>query len=227
MRDALSLSILAVLAGAALFHPWLGIIGWTFISIMNPHRFSWAVSEMPVAAAIAIATLMGMILTRDRVRFFLTPTLTVFILFALWMCITLPFSMFFPLSYEMWKQVMKIDFMILLAVTLLHTRRHLMLLIWVLVISLAFYGVKGGIFTILTGGDFRVWGPPDSFIEGNNELALALVITIPLMRFLQLQYRSPWVRYGLWLAMVLSATSALGTHSRGALLAIVAMAVVL
>jgi probable O-glycosylation ligase (exosortase A-associated) len=182
---------------------------------------------MPVAAAIAIATLMGMILTRDRVRFFLTPTLTVFILFALWMCITLPFSMFFPLSYEMWKQVMKIDFMILLAVTLLHTRRHLMLLIWVLVISLAFYGVKGGIFTILTGGDFRVWGPPDSFIEGNNELALALVITIPLMRFLQLQYRSPWVRYGLWLAMVLSATSALGTHSRGALLAIVAMAVVL
>ena len=35
-----------------------------------------------------------------------------------------------------------------------------------------------------------MWGPPDSFIEGNNELALALVMTIPLMRFLQLQVKA-------------------------------------
>ena len=227
MRDLLGLSILTGLCGVALFHPWIGIIGWTYISIMNPHRFSWAVSVMPVAAVVAMATLVGMVLSRDRVRPFLTPTLAVFILFALWMCVTLPFSMSFDLSYELWSRAMKIDFMILVAATLLYTRKHMMALVWALVISLGLYGVKGGIFTIVTSGDFRVWGPEGSYIEGNNELALALVISIPLMRFLQLQYRSAWIRYGLGAMMILSATAALGTQSRGALLAIVAMAIVL
>ncbi len=85
---------------------------------------------------------------------------------------------------------MKIDFMILVALAVLHSAQARR---WrspgCCVASLGFYGVKGGIFTIATGGAYRVWGPPESFIEGNNELALALIMTIPLMRFLQLQAR--------------------------------------
>jgi probable O-glycosylation ligase (exosortase A-associated) len=122
---------------------------------------------------------------------------------------------------------MKIDFMIVVAAMVLTTRKHIMVLAWVVAGSIGIYGVKGGIFTIATGGAYRVWGPPASFIEGNNELALALVMTIPLMRFLQLQVKVRLVRYGLTAAMLLSAVAALGTHSRGALLAIVAMAFVL
>ena len=54
-------------------------------------------------------------------------------------------------------------------------------------LSLGFYGVKGGIFTIVNGGVYRVQGPLGTFIGGNNEMALALVMTMPLMRYLQLQ----------------------------------------
>jgi len=227
MRDALTALVIAALVGFALLHPWLGIMGWTVISIMNPHRYAWSASIMPVAAAVAIATLVGMLITRDRIRFVVTPISVVFVAFALWMCVTLPFSLFFDTSYVMWKQVMKIDFMILVALALLHSRRHVMALVWVLVGSLGFYGFKGGFFTIATGGDHLVWGPPESFIEGNNELALALVMTIPLMRFLQMQQHSRWVKYGFTVLMLLTAVSALGTHSRGALLAIVGMTVVM
>ncbi len=227
MRDALLLAILAVCAAAALMHPWIGIMGWTVVSIMNPHRYSWAASTLPVAAAIVVATLIGMVMTRDRVRFFVSPVMVVLVAFAAWMCVTLPASIYPSTSYPMWKQVMKIDFMIIVAAMVLTTRRHIMALAWVLVCSLGIYGVKGGIFTIATGGAYRVWGPPDSFIEGNNELALALVMAIPLMRFLQLQMKAALVRHALTLAMLLSAVAALGTQSRGALLAIVAMAVVL
>jgi len=127
----------------------------------------------------------------------------------------------------MWQRVMKIDLMILVALVVLTTRRHVMMLAWVLVCSIGLYGFKGGLFTILNGGVYRVWGPPGGFIEGNNELALALVITIPLMRFLQLEAKSRWTRIGLTLLMVLSAAAALGTQSRGALLALVAMAIML
>ena len=227
MRDALVLAVLAVCAAVAIFHPWIGIMGWTVLSIMNPHRYSWAASDLPVAAAIVVATLIGMVLTRDRVRFFVSPPMVVLVIFAAWMCVTLPASIHSSTSYPMWKQVMKIDFMIIIAAMALTTRKHIMVLAWVLVCSIGIYGVKGGIFTIATGGAHRVWGPPDSFIEGNNELALALIMTIPLMRFLQLQVNARLARHALTVAMLLSAVAAIGTYSRGALLAIVAMALVL
>jgi probable O-glycosylation ligase (exosortase A-associated) len=130
-------------------------------------------------------------------------------------------------SMEMFKKVMKVDFMILVALVLVVTRTQIMALTSVLVFSLGFYGLKGGIFTIITGGTFRVWGPAGTFIEGNNELALAIIICIPLMRFLQMQVRSKWARWGFGALMLLSAVAALGTQSRGALVAIVAMALML
>jgi probable O-glycosylation ligase (exosortase A-associated) len=227
MRDTLAVTFIAACIGMAMFHPWIGIMGWTLISIMNVHRFAWAAAGLPVAAAIAVATFVGMLMTRDRIQIFVTPTMAVFAAFVIWMCITLPFSIYYDQSYVLWSRVMKIDLMIFVALMVLHSRTHIMTLVWVLVVSLGFYGFKGGIFTIATGGNYLVWGPSGSFIEGNNELALALVMTIPLMRFLQMQYKQRWIRHGLTVAMLLSAVAALGTHSRGALLALVAMAFVL
>jgi putative inorganic carbon (HCO3(-)) transporter len=227
MRDILTVSLVGLCTVVALFHPWIGVMGWTVISIMNPHRYSYAASELPVAAAIAIATLIGLILTRDRVRFIAAPPVIALIAFMIWMCITLPFSILFDPSRDLWERVMKIDAMILVAVTALVSRKHVMALAWVLVASIGFYGFKGGIFTILHGGESLVWGPADSFIEGNNELALALLMTIPLMRFLQMQINSRWAKHGMTALMLLSAASALGTRSRGALIAIIAMAVMM
>jgi probable O-glycosylation ligase (exosortase A-associated) len=227
LRDALTISLIALCAIVALFHPWIGVMSWTVISIMNPHRYAWIASELPVAAAIAIATLAGIIVTRDRIRFVATPPVIALIAFMLWMCITLPFSILIDPSRDLWGRVMKIDAMILVAVAVLVSRKHVMALAWVLVVSIGFYGLKGGIFTIANGGDHLVWGPPGSFIEGNNELALALVMTIPLMRFVQMQTPSRWVKHGMTALMLLSAASALGTRSRGALVAIIAMSAVL
>jgi len=128
---------------------------------------------------------------------------------------------------DMWKKVMKIDFMILVALVLLNSRKHLMTLVWLLVFSLGFYGFKGGIFTIAHGGAYRVWGPEGTFIEGNNELALAIIVVIPLMRFLQLRTKARWGRFALTALMILSGIAALGTQSRGALIAILSMALVM
>jgi putative inorganic carbon (hco3(-)) transporter len=227
MRDVILASVLLWLAFQGLRRPWIGILGWTWVSIMNPHALSWRLSGYPVAAMIGGATLIGMVVTRDRKDFSISRESVVLMLFMLWMCITLPFSMFFDQSYDLWKRVMKIDLMILVALVLLNSKRHLVLLTWVLVISIGFYGVKGGAFTIATGGSYRVWGPENSYIEGNNEVALAIVMVIPLMRFLQLQMQARWAKVLMGICMVLMASAALGSHSRGALLAIGAMALVM
>ena len=227
MRDFALGPIIVALAAYGLLHPWIGILGWTWVSIMNPHAYSWRLSSLPVAAAIAISVLLGVLITKDRRNFFLTRETFALMLFMLWMCITLPFSFYFDLAFGLWNRVMKIDLMILVATVVLYSRKHITMLVWVLVGSLGFYGVKGGLFTILTGGAHRVWGPVGSYIDGNNEVALALVMTIPLMRFLHLTTESAWVKRALVVSMLLCAVAAIGSQSRGALLAIVAMTAVM
>lgn len=227
MRDIALSPIILAIAVYGLLHPWIGIMGWTWLSIMNPHAYSWRLSSMPIAATVAISVLLGIVITRDRKQFFVTRETVILMLFMTWMCITLPFSFYFDHSFTLWNRVMKIDLMVLVAMVVLHSKRHIITLAWVLAGSLGFYGVKGGVFTIATGGSYRVWGPPGSYIDGNNEIALALVMIIPLIRFLHLNTESIWIRRGLVISMLLCAAAALGSQSRGALLAIGSMATVL
>ena len=130
-------------------------------------------------------------------------------------------------SFVQLQKILKIQLMLFVTAAVLYKWEHIRLFIWVNVLSLAFYGLKGGIYTISTGGGGRVWGPPGGFIAGNNELALALIMVIPMMHFLRLTTPHVWAKRALMVMMVLSAISALGSQSRGALIAIVAMGGVL
>jgi probable O-glycosylation ligase (exosortase A-associated) len=107
------------------------------------------------------------------------------------------------------------------------TRQRMHWLVWVIALSLGFYGVKGGIFALLTGGQHRVWGPAGSFIEDNNSLGLALIMTLPLLRFLQMHAQAAWLRLGLVGMMVLTVAATLSTQSRGAFIGLVAMGAML
>ncbi len=69
MRDIVLGPIILAIAAYGLMHPWIGILGWTWISIMNPHSYSWRLNSLPVAAAVAGATLLGVLITRDRRQF--------------------------------------------------------------------------------------------------------------------------------------------------------------
>jgi putative inorganic carbon (hco3(-)) transporter len=227
MRDLLIGGLILYFTLRALTLPWVGVMLWTVVGIMNPHKLSWRVDQMPVAMGAAVATLLGMLVSRDPKRFPLTRETVLFVLLMVWFTVTWLASGAIGSNYESWLKVMKIDFMLLIALLVLHSRVHLMCLAWAVVGSIAFYGVKGGVFTIATGGSYRVWGPPTTYIEGNNELALALIVCIPLLRFLQLQMRNRWLRHAMTASMLLCAAAALGSHSRGALLAIVAMALVM
>ena len=125
----------------------------------------------------------------------------------------------------MLERAVKIQIGTLLALILLYRKEHVIALVWVIALSIGFYAVKGGVFTILTLGQYRVWGPEASFIADNNAFALATVMSIPLWAYLYGQYRSrPWLRFGTAFAIAMSAVSALGSQSRGAFVAIVAMA---
>lgn len=228
MRDFIVIFIVLFGSLAALRRPWIGVILWTWLSTMNPHRYTYGVAyDAPLAATAAICTVLGLLMTKDRESPFKSVAVVLLFFLVVWITVSWLFGLDVVGDYPQWKKVMKVDLMIFVALALLRTKRHIFLITWVAAGSLAFLGVKGGIFTLTTGGDMHVYGPPGSFIEDNNEFAVALVMTIPLLRFLQLQIESKWVRVGMTCAMLLCAASALGTQSRGALLAISAMALTL
>ena len=224
MRDILVTLIIFGSLPFILKAPAIGGLMWVWVSVMNPHTQGWGfATHMPFAFIIAIATLFSLVMTREPKRLPLTPVSVLLLLFVAWMNVTAPFALLPEPSWVQWNKVMKIMLMSFVVMMVIRTRRDIVRLIWVLVASIGYYGVKGGIFTIRSGGMERVWGPEETFIGDNNSLALALIITIPLMYYLQQNTHKRWLRHALSAAMLLSALAALGSYSRGALLAIAAM----
>lgn len=221
MRDLILAGIVFGSIPFILWRPAIGVFLWVWISVMNPHRMTWDwAHDYPFAQVIAIATLVGILLSRGEKRLPVTPVTVTLFLLAAWMNVTTFFALDFVESLPMWERVMKILFMVFVSMYVLHSARHVQVLLWVLVGSVAYFGVKGGAFTLATGGAYRVWGPPGTFIEENNSLALAIIMMIPLIYYLFRQTSSRWLRLGLLGAIALCAFSVLGSYSRGAFLAI-------
>ena len=228
MRDILLIAIVTAGCLAALRRPWIGIMLWTWLSIMNPHRYTWGIAyDAPLAAAAVGCTILGAMLTREGASPLKGNPVSWLIAFVVWMTFSWLVGLDVADDFEQWKKVMKIDLMILFALMLLHSRKHIIAMVWVCAGSLALLGAKGGAFTLINGGNYHVYGPPGSFIGDNNAFALALIVTIPLLRFIQLQVQQRVVRAVLSMTMLLCAAAALGSQSRGALLAIAAMALTL
>ena len=228
MRDLLLTATFLGILPYALRYTWVGVLLWTWVSVMNPHKLTYGFAAgLPLAMIAALATLVSVLLNRKKLRLPPDATVIFLIVFLLWMCLTTYNAILPEASMDDLIVTLKIQLMTLVALMSIRERKHIEAFIWVIVISVGFYGFKGGIFTILSGGSARVWGPTGTFIEGNNELGLALTMMIPLMNYLRVVSTRKWIRRGMLATMLLSVASVLGTQSRGALLAIVAMSIVL
>lgn len=240
MRDVLVLLLFSYGAIKALKNPYYGALLWVWIGVMNPHRLGWGFAyTMPFALASVAITAVSMFAHSKEVRWPSGGPIVVLILMVIWMGLTTALAIHSTESLTIYIDVLKVMLMLVVTASVVRTREQILGLIGVLVISIGYFGAKGGIFTLMTGGSQRVWGPAESPIEGNNELAVALIIIIPLIYYLSLQadtvLRLPalkklskvWFNRGLYLLMGLSTFSAVGSQSRGALLAISAMSAML
>ncbi len=225
MRDL----VITILVFAGLIYtlkkPYVGILIWSWLGYMNPHRLAYGFAyTMPFAQITAIITMFTLLTTKDRSSLPITFTTSIWLLFILYMTISTFFAIFPEDAYEQLIKVYKIQIIILLTFFLINSKEKINQLIWVITLSIGFFSIKGGIFTILTGGSHRVWGPPGSYIEGNNELGVAVLMIIPFFFYLRTQVSQKWLKYTLLVFALLSIFTVLGTQSRGAFLALGVMA---
>jgi putative inorganic carbon (hco3(-)) transporter len=223
VRDVL---LTLVVFGAIPFilrRPHLGILMYVWLSVMNPHRLTWSFAhDFNFAAIVAVTTLVGAVFARKRPLPINSLSL-VLLAFVGWTSVTTVFALYPSDSFELWVTMMKTQLMVLLIPLLFQTREQVRQLIWVIVLSIGYYGTKGGVFTLLTGGQYKVYGPEASYIEDNNALAVAIIMVIPLMRYLFMTNPNKYLRWALFGMMTSCGLAVLGSYSRGALLAVGAM----
>lgn len=228
MRDLL---VAAIIFGSIPFifkRPFIGALMWCWISYMVPHRLGWGFAQtLPAALIIAACLLSAYLFSKEPKKIPWTPVTITLVIFLLWMCVTTLVAPHSDLKLIRFEKVMKIQLITLIILAMLTTRERIEQALWVVALSIGFFGFKGGIFTIQTGGGGTVWGPPGGFFAGNNELGLSLLVIIPILVYLMSQTNNRWIRYGLIATIALSAISTLGTQSRGALVAATAVGVFL
>lgn len=220
MRDILITLLVFGALPFALMRPYVGILLWSWLAYMNPHRLSYGFAyNFPFSMIVGITLLASLVFNREPKKLPLTPVTICLILFCVWMSITTAFAVFPEYAEAQLTKVLKIQFVTFLTMVIMMSKERLTQLVWVIFLSIGYFAVKGGIFTILTAGSARVWGPAETFIQDNNALALASLMLVPLANYLKSTVENKWIKWGLVAAMFLIIVSAAGSQSRGAYLA--------
>lgn len=225
MRDLIFFVTYLPLPFLSFLQPWIGLLIWGWLALMNPHRQLWGFAAgVSYNQWIAIATIAGfvIIMREHRLRFDMTMAL----LLTLLLCIIAStlFSLAPELAWRKGEELIKLIIFALLAHAMLDRKVRVQAFIWLLAICLGFYGVKGGTLFILSGGNHFFTGPRDSFIADRNHLAVAMLMAVPLMNYLRLHTADRWLRLGLIAAMVFTVFGIVGTSSRGGFIGLLAMA---
>ena len=216
MRDFILFGIIFSLLPLCFLRPWIGVLVFSWISYMNPHRFTWgAAYDFPFAKIVAIVTILGLLFTRDRMPLPKTKEVALIILLGIYFTFTSFFAFYPEAAWIQWEKVIKIIIMTIATMLLINDREKLRYFVMVIALSIGFLGIKGAIFTLSTGGEHMVLGPRDSFFYDNNDMALALNMVLPMLFYLAKDENSKRLKTLFWFTFVMSLVSVIFTYSRG------------
>jgi probable O-glycosylation ligase (exosortase A-associated) len=208
--------------------PFNGILIWYAFSLGNFHTLIWGpLSSLNYAYIIAVLTCTSWLFSRtEKVHLPVTPLVVMTVIFALWVTFTSCFAL--APADDVWRKWLifeKILFMCLVGYALTTTRERVDQLIWVVVLSIGFWGAKGAILGSLHGFG-TIHGPDGGMLADNNDLGLGLIMVLPLIFYHWHLAANRHVRRGLMIFGFLVTVGVLLTYSRGALLGVCAMGAV-
>lgn len=224
MRDLLLLAFLVPVLAATLRYPFVGVLAWAWFSLMTPHQMAYGVFGLQLNLLIAAVTLAAIALSGAFRHFRLDPLTGLFLAFAACLGVSQIFSLSPDDSLRYFDQFVKTLLFAVVCIQLATDRLKFHALLWMLVIGIGYFAIKGGLFTLVTLGQYRVQGLPNTILEDNNHLGTALATVLPLILYLRTQAQRAIVRHGLLALFVLGIIAVLGTHSRGAFVALVVFA---
>jgi putative inorganic carbon (hco3(-)) transporter len=228
MRDIVVLIFLAACIIAAIKKPWWGVLSLAIFSYMNPHAYAWGfVRTLPVYYILFLVVSFRAFTTKEKQSIPKDWRIPVFVLLWLYFIFTTTQAYFPAVAWERFWFVTKIYIPFYFTLVLIDSRYKLYCLIATIGASIGIVAVKGGIFAILTGFGHRVYGPPATQFEENNAFAVAMLICIPLLLIWQKETLNPLIKKGILFAIPIIFASSLSSWSRGALLTMTALTLML
>lgn len=229
MRDIALLIVFSGFIGLAFHRPWLGVLGLAFVGFMQPQGYATDfMRQVPVYLTLFVAVSFSTLfhLWKDRAwgrlpwRNLLDWRMLGLLLLWLWFAVTSHYALLPWDAWDKYIQVLKILPPLLLTLLLIDTREKLFYLLVTIALSILLVAFKGGYWSLMTGFQDRVYGPPGSAYHDNNAFAVAVSMAIPLLALWVRESRDRVVRGILLAGIALCYGAVLSSWSRGGLLAL-------
>jgi len=225
MRDLLLAGAVLGMLPVCLWRPWVGILVWNWIGVMSPQWMAWGFArEIPWAALVGGTTLAGLLIARDRKPVPWNAQLVLMVVLLAYFMFTTLFAWAPEAAWDKLKLVTKVIVMVILSTMVIYGKKRIRWLLIVIALSVGYFGIRGAIWAIATGGAHSVEGPEGGFMTRNNGIGIGLLMVVPIMLALVREQPHRWQRWGFGLAAGLCTISVIFTYSRGAWLGLAASA---
>jgi probable O-glycosylation ligase (exosortase A-associated) len=220
MRDLILMTLVGLICVSCFVRPRIGLYGYTWFALMRPDVLAWSYGTNNYSLAIAVCLLVSSAF-QAAIKFprLLTNAFSRHLILFVLVCIasagaaidtslaTAPLTLF-----------LKTIVIVLLAPLLLEDEKSLRTYIVVVAGSMGFLCLKMGGFGLVNGGVWLAQGY-GGMIGDNNDLALALAITLPLAWFCRDFFSQFYIKLGWTMIVLAGAAAVIMTRSRGGFLA--------
>jgi len=226
MRDVLvSLIVLAALP-LCYRRPFVGLLFFSVLAYMRLQDLAWGFARYQRwSYYVALLMLAGYMTSKEKKP----PVLELRTWMMIALCLIVGVGIVFargerPEGGERYMEYVKIIGVAIFTTAVVRSREHLRMLMWVIGMCFAFFGVKSGISGIASLGNMYIKRGPGGMLEDNNDFALAMAMSVPVLFHLGTSERRELLRKGPWLMIPLTMVTIILTRSRGGTLSM-AMAV--
>jgi probable O-glycosylation ligase (exosortase A-associated) len=229
MRDILLTLILGSLLPSCFRRPFVGLLVFSWLAYMRAQDLTWGFARgFRWSLFVALAMFAGLVF-QQRKRWLL-PDVRCYIMMVLVVLAVIGVAFSYrPDSYQFGRltEYGKIVAVAIFTTAVVTSREHLRILLWVVALSFAFYGVKNGLMGVLTGLSVKVIRGPGGMMEDNNAFALALAMAVPMLVGIGLSEKRQILRRAFLISVPFTVITIGLTYSRGGLLALGAGTMVL
>jgi probable O-glycosylation ligase (exosortase A-associated) len=222
VRDILIAAILFGLLPMCYRKPFVGLAVFSWLAYMRLQDLTWGFARgMRWSYYVAIVTFAGYLVSRERKRWFVPdPRCYVMMVMVVLLLLGIIFSQApHTRQLDRYLEYVKIIAIALYTTAIVNTRERLRVILWIIALSFAFFGVKSGLMGIANGGGAIIRGP-GGMLQDNNDFSLALSMGVPMLFHLGWTERRPEIRKVFWFALPLTVITVALTRSRGGFLSV-------
>ncbi|MEM7310411.1 MAG: putative O-glycosylation ligase, exosortase A system-associated [Planctomycetota bacterium] len=220
MRDVLVSLLLLGLLPACFRRPYIGLLVFSWLAYMRLQDLTWGFARgIRWSYYVAILMLVGYML-KPKERWFLVEVRSL-IMVGLVLVIGMGLIASSPTAeiFTRYIEYIKIVGIALFTTSVVKNREHLRILMWVISLSLGFYGVKTGLWVVVTGGG-KVLQGPGGMLADNNDFAMAMAMSVPLLFQIGMTEKREIIRRAFLFSVPMTVIAVGATYSRGGFLSV-------